>query len=195
MTRMTSGFCAAAALSCFATLGAQTPATSSSAGQRTSADSAKEITITGCLSKGADGKYVLSNAKADNPSATAGTSGSTTPAPATGTPSSGGTSTTGSASSSMNAATSWTLSGGTDLDKHVGHQVQVTGKAAMDSSMDHGRTPDTTASAAGTPATGAVGTSGSTATAATEEQRNKDSNANAPRLDVQSVKMIASTCS
>ena len=190
MTRLATGLCVAAALSC--ALNAQTPSTSATAGQRTSADSAREVSITGCLSKGADGKFVLNNAKLDNPTgATAGTSGSTTPAPATtpGTPSA----TAGAA----NTATSWALSGGTDLDKHVGHRIQVTGKTAMDSTMDH-RTPDTTAAAAaGTPAAGSAtptGTSGSTATAATEEQRNK-SNANQPRLEVQSVKMIAATCS
>ena len=29
------------------------------------------------------------------------------------------------------AAYVWTLAGGTDLDKHVGHKIQVTGKTAM----------------------------------------------------------------
>jgi hypothetical protein len=196
MTRLATGLCVAAALSC--ALNAQTPSTSTSAGQRTSADNAREVTITGCLSKGADGKYILTNAKLDNPAgATAGTSGSTTPTPAT-TP---GTS-TGAAASNM--ATSWALSGGTDLDKHVGHKIQVTGKAAAMDSMDH-RNPDTTEAAAGatpanpataaSPTASAVGTSGSTATAAAEEQRNKSANANQPRLDVSSVKMIAATCS
>jgi hypothetical protein len=181
MTRMATGLCVAAALS-VATLGAQTtpPATS---GQRSAtADAAKEVTITGCLSKGADGKYILNNAKQDNPAgATAGTSGTTNP-PTAGT----------AGSAAMKTATSWALQGGTDLDKHVGHQVQITGKPVMDS----GRTPDSTAAAAPAPATGAgtVGTSGSTATAAAEEQK-KDSKTNQPRLDVQSVKMIAATCS
>jgi hypothetical protein len=177
MTRMATGLCVAAALS-VATLGAQTPSTTT---QRT--DASKEITLTGCLSKGADGKYMLNNAKLDNPSgATAGTSGTTPPA--------GTTSERGGA---MNTASSWTLSGGTDLDKHVGHKIQVTGKAAMDSTMDH-RTPDSTAAAAGSAAAGTVGTSGSTATAAEEEQR-KGTKDTAPRLDVQSVKMVAATCS
>ena len=175
MTRMATGLCVAAALS-VATLGAQTPSTTN---QRS--DAAKEITLTGCLSKGADGKYMLTNAKADNPSsATAGTSGTTTPP----------TGTTSGTAGATTAASSWTLSGGTDLDKHVGHKIQVTGKAAMDPAMDH-RTPDTTA-AAGSAAAGTVGTSGSTATAA-EEQRKETKDA-APRLDVQSVKMIATTC-
>jgi hypothetical protein len=186
MTRMATGLCVAAALSFVASLGAQT-STSASAGQRTTSDAAKEITITGCLSKGADGKFILTNAKLDNPDgATAGTSGTTPPAT---TPS------TGSTAGTMNTATSWALSGGTDLDKHVGHKIQVTGKAAMDATMDRGRTPDSTAAAAGSAAAGAVGTTGSTATAAAEEQRNKDTHANQPRLEVQTVKMIAATCS
>ena len=37
----------------------------------------------------------------------------------------------------------WALAGGSDLDKHVGHKIQVTGKTAWDS-MDHGKTPETT---------------------------------------------------
>jgi hypothetical protein len=186
MTRMATGLCVAAALS-VATLSAQTPPPAT-AGQRTAtADAAKEVTLTGCLSKGADGKFVLNNAKLDNPaSATAGTSGTVTP------PTGSTAGTAGSAA--MNAATTWALSGGTDLDKHVGHKIQVTGKATMDPAMDHGRTPDTTAAAAGATAAGTVGTSGSTATAAAEEQR-KDMKANQPKLDVQSVKMIAATCS
>jgi hypothetical protein len=178
MTRMATGLCVAAALS-VATLGAQTPAPTTT--ERS--DAAKEITLTGCLSKGADGKYMLTNAKLDNPStATTGTSGTTTPP----------TSTPATTAGSMNTAASWTLSGGTDLDKHVGHKIQVTGKAAMDATMDH-RTPDSTAAAAGSAAAGTVGTSGSTATAA-EEQR-KETKDTAPRLDVSSVKMVAATCS
>lgn len=205
MTRVASGFCVAALLSSVVSLGAQTPTTSTASTQRASADTPRELTITGCLSKSADGRYILTNAKLDNPaSATAGTSGTSTtttspnPATTTGAPATAGTSTTtaGAASAATNVASSWALSGGTDLDKHVGHRIQVVGKAAMDTAMDRSRTPDTTTAAApGTPATGAVGTTGSTATAATEEQRNRDMNANQPRLDVQSVKMIAASCS
>jgi hypothetical protein len=196
MKRTAIGFCVAAALSCVATLGAQIPSTSTSADQRTpTTDKAKEISVTGCLSKGADGKYVLTSAKIDSPAdATAGTSGTTTP------PATAGT-TPSTPSATANAASTWALSGGSDLDKHVGHKVQITGKATMDSRM-----PDPTAAAAGSAATGSaatgavaagtVGTSGSTATAAAEEQRNKDTrSASQPQLDVQSVKMIAATCS
>ena len=185
MTRMATGLCVAAALS-VATLGAQTTPPATGEQRSATPDAAKEITVTGCVAKGADGKYILTNAKLDNPAGTtAGTSGTTNP------PTAG---TTGSAA--MNAATTWALSGGDDMDKHVGHRVQITGKPAMDSPMDRGRTPDSTAAEAHPPATGAgtVGTSGSTATAAAEEQK-KDSKTNQPTLDVQSVKMIAATCS
>jgi len=173
MTRLATGLCVAAALSC--ALNAQTPSTSTSAGQRTSADNAREVTITGCLSKGADGKYILTNAKLDNPAgATAGTSGSTTPTPAT-TP---GTS-TGAAASNM--ATSWALSGGTDLDKHVGHKIQVTGKTTWDPAMSHtsAASPDPTSTAGGAATT--AGTSGSRGMQ--------------PHLDVQSIKMVSTSCS
>ena len=183
MKRIASGFCVAAALS-VATLGAQTPTTSSSA---STADNKGEITVTGCLSKGADGKFVLNNAKIDSPAgATAGTSGSTTPSPTAGTST--------ASSPSANPAAAWTLTGGTDLDKHVGHKIQVTGKAAMDNSSASSRTPDPAGSTAGAAGAATVGTSGSTATAAAEEQRNKSATA-APALNVTSVKMVAATCS
>jgi hypothetical protein len=76
--------------------------------------------------------------------------------------------------------------GGSDLDKHVGHKVQITGKTSWDSTMSHG---STTTAAAGTAAT----TTGTTGTA--EEQRKGDAHGAEPRLDVQSVKMISSSCS
>jgi len=188
MKRTATGFCVAAAFGCIATLGAQTPTTP---GQRTPmADKAKEVTITGCLSKAADGKFTLTNARIDNP-----TSGSTA---TTGTSATAGTATTGTTAGTttpttpagQDAAMSWALAGGTDLDKHVGHKIQVTGRTAWDA-MDHSR-PDT-AAAAGTTST-SVGTSGTTTTAATEDQR-KEMRGDQPRLDVQSVKMVAPSCS
>ena len=80
MKRTATGLCVAVAFGCIATLGAQTPPP---AGQRTStADKAKEVTISGCLAKGADGKYTLTNARMDNPmagSTATGTSGTARP--------------------------------------------------------------------------------------------------------------------
>jgi hypothetical protein len=187
MKRTATGFCVAAVFGCIATLGAQTPPP---AGQRTAtSDKAREVTITGCLSKGADGKFMLTNARVDDPmggSTTTGTSGTTTAG------TTAGTTTPPAGTMNQAPAMSWALAGGTDLDKHVGHKVQVTGKTAW-TSMDHGKMPDTTTATAGTTA-GTVGTSGTTSTTATEEQR-KDPMADQPRVDVQSVKMIASTCS
>jgi len=197
MKRVTTGFCVAAAFGCIATLGAQTPTPPAPAAPRAPmTDKARDVTITGCLSKGADGKFVLQNARVDSP--TAGTSGTTatTPPPATpGTPATttGGTPATTTGTAGANAAAmSWALSGGTDLDKLVGQKVQVTGRTGWDGPMDHAKGPDSPA-AAGT-AAGTVGTSGTTSTAATEDQR-KDARADQPKLDVQSVKMIAPSCS
>ena len=189
MKRVATGFCVAAAFGCIATLGAQTPTPAAPAAPRAPmTDKARDVTITGCLSKGADGKYMLQNARVDSPTTT-GTSGTTaaTPPATTGAP---GATTTTAASNA--AAMSWALTGGTDLDKHVGHKIQVTGRTGWDGPMDHAKGPDTPA-AAGT-AAGTVGTSGTTSTAATEDQR-KDAHADQPKLDVQSVKMIAPSCS
>lgn len=193
MNRVTTGFCVAATLGCIATLGAQTstPPTSTGAAQRAPmADKARDVTITGCLSKGADGKFVLTNARIDNPTTTTGTSGTTATTP----PATAATPGTTTATAGANAAAmSWALTGGTDLDKHVGHQIQVTGRTGWEATMDHAKMPDTTAAAAGT-AAGTVGTSGTTTTATVEEMR-KDMHADQPKLDVQSVKMIAPSCS
>jgi hypothetical protein len=197
MKRTATSLCVAAAFGCIASLGAQTSTTSTTTGTPT-ADKARDVSITGCLNKGADGKYMLTNARMDSPmadrsattTATETTTAGTTTAGTTGT-----TTSTTSAAGAMNhdAAMSWMLAGGSDLDKHVGHKIQVTGRTSWENPMDHSRTPDTTTSAAGTTA-GTVGTSGSTTTTATEEQR-KDMRAGQPRLDVQSVKMIAASCS
>jgi hypothetical protein len=153
-------------------------------------EKARDVSVTGCLSKGADGKFTLTNARVDTP--TTGASSTTT------TPTTTPETTTATGTAGANAAAmSWALMGGTDLDKHVGHKIQVTGRSSWDGAMDHSRMPDTSAAAgttSGTTAAGTTGTSGTTATAASEEMR-KDTNANQPRLDVQSVKMIAPSCS
>jgi len=207
MKRTATGFCVAAAFASMATLGAQTSTTPTAAGQ-SAMDKSKDVSVTGCLSKGADGKYMLTNAMMDNSSASpsSSTAGSTTAGTTTAGTTTAGTTTgttagtagttagaTASAASSRTPAMSFMLAGGSDLDKHVGHKIQVTGKTNWDSSMDHGRSTASTPPAAGTTA-GTTGTSGTTATAATEEQR-KEMRADQPRLDVQSVKMIAPSCS
>ena len=187
MKRIATGFCVAAAFGSIATLGAQTPTPPAPAASRAPmTDKARDVTVTGCLAKGADGKFVLQNARVDSPTTTTGTSGTTATTP----PATPGTTT---ATAGANAAAmSWALTGGTDLDKHMGHKIQVTGRTGWDGPMDHAKGPDTPA-AAGT-AAGTAGTSGTTSTAATEDQR-KTSTADQPKLDVQSVKMIAPSCS
>jgi hypothetical protein len=199
MKRTVTGFCVAAAFGCIATLGAQTSTTSTTAGQRAPmADKAKDVTVTGCLAKAADGKFTLTNARVDNPagdpsSTTAGTStttaGTTTAGTTAGTTASTTTSTEGA---NRAAAIAFMLAGGSDLEKHVGHKIQVTGRTEWNNPMDRSRTPETSTSAAGTTA-GTVGTTGTTTTAATEER--KDMRVDQPRLDVQSIKMISPSCS
>jgi len=104
MKRTATGFCVAAAFGCIAMLGAQTSTTPTTAGQ-SAMDKSRDVTITGCLSKGADGNYMLNNAMMmDHAGAGMG----------------------GGAAMPTGAPMSYMLSGGT-LKPHVGHKVEVTG--------------------------------------------------------------------
>src|SRR5258708_7358685 len=82
MNNQTAAFCVAAAFGCIATLGAQTPTSTTSGQSNTMRNTpAKDVTVTGCLAKGADGRFVLNNAKLDDQmsgSTTEGSPGSTT---------------------------------------------------------------------------------------------------------------------
>jgi hypothetical protein len=185
MKQKTTAFCVAAAFGCIATLGAQTPTSTTSSQSNTMRSTpAHDVTVTGCLAKGADGRFVLNNAKMDDQmssSTAAGTTAGTT----AGTPAS---------KTNMPAATTWMLGGGSDLDKHLGHKIQVTGKTSWDGSTPPGATAGGT-STTGTPTT--AGTTGS-ATTSGEQRTTSESDskaANQPRLDVQSIKMIAASCS
>ncbi len=225
MTRTFTGLCVAAAFGMVASLGAQTTATSTPSQRSHSAMSnssrGDEVTVTGCLEKGADGNYILTNARFDRGAAgayqgatgaTSGTSGTTT-----GTSTTAGT-TTGSSSGSMSGTTStsrsgeagtgttFRLEGGKNLDKHVGHRIQVTGREEHSSSSasNYGSSSGTTGSTAGTTGstTGTTaGTTGSTAATGTTAQTGSmhhgemGTSASAPRLDVKSVKMISTSCS
>ena len=104
-----------------ASLGAQT-GTSTPA---SSASDRENITVTGCLQKDASGGYVLTNAHIDKttiPGASSTTSSSSATSGTTGT---AGT----SASSSSSMGVTFKLEGSAaELDKHVGHKIQVTGK-------------------------------------------------------------------
>ena len=182
MTR-TAALSFAAAVGFAATLAAQTT-TSTTTQQRDRMTGDKhEVTITGCLSKGADGNYMLTNASEDKSTTTT----------------TGTTGTTEATESKPGAKTmTWKLEGGNDLDRHVGHKIQVTGRTDWKDSMDRNR-PDTTEPPPTNPPT-TTGTSGTTTTGTTtaaEPQRRPSTttDANQPKLDVTSVKMISSSCS
>ncbi len=205
MKRTVTALCFAAAFG-FATLGAQTTTTTPNQRSAMNDKAAHEVTITGCLAKDPSGSgFMLTNAHVDTNMASSTTgAGATTTAGTT-----GATTTNPSGSSMSNApATTWTLMGGNDLDRHVGHKIQVTGKTSWDGAS---HSPSSTASAAGagttavtanpdptTTTAGAAGTTGTTGTLE-EEQRTKNRDRGKtmehPHLDVQSVKMISTSCS
>jgi len=179
MKRTATGLGIAAAVACAVTLGAQT---STSSAQRTSSttDKAKEVTVTGCLAKDTSGSgFMLNNAKMDNNASSTTTTSGTTTAGTTGATTSG---TNANAAMSNGPAMNWMLSGGNDLDKHVGHKIAVTGKTTWDSSMNH------TSAASPDPTTTAGATAGTTGT-------REGSRGMQPHLDVESIKMISTSCS
>lgn len=124
------------------------------------------VTVTGCLKAGDQpGTFVLSNAKWDDKK------GATPATPAT--PPSGAATGTAGSPAGMADTIKLSASGSTKLSEHVGHTIQVTGK--IDSSR-----PSTT----GTSGTGAG--AGAGASSASRPQQT---------LNVDSVKMVSSTCS
>ena len=191
MTR-TTVLSLAAAFGFAATLAAQTTTSTTTPQRDRMSDSKNEVTITGCLSRGADGKYMLTNAYMDKAGTTTTTAGSTTTA-----------GTTGSATTPARSehAMTWRLEGGNDLDRHVGHKIQVTGHTDWKGSMDHSR-PDTSEPAptltspptTTNPPTTAPTTTGTSGTLE-PQRRATTTDATQPKLDVTSVKMIASSCS
>ena len=213
MTRTVTGLFVAAALGFAVSVGAQ----STSTDQRYGSDkAARDVTVTGCLSKGAEGGFTLTNARMDSSASAAGSPSTTTASGTTGTTATTTTGTTGttasttagapSTPSASNAASAgasaapvtFMLSGGQDLDRHVGHRIQVTGRTTWDPSMDRTRrdesaaagttTATTTATTASTPAT----TTSSPAT--TTGTSGSMTSSNQPRLEVQSIKMVSTNC-
>jgi hypothetical protein len=163
MSRTVIGMCMAAAFG-VATLAAQSTATSTA---QTTMSKSDNITVSGCLQKDARGGFVLNNAQIDT--STDKSSSSYGSSSTTGTTGSATTSTTASAS-----ASTWNLEGSSsDLEEHIGHKIQVTGKEKP------AAPPETGATTTGT--TGTTGTS-----TAMDHSRS---------LDVKSVKMVASSCS
>jgi len=158
MTR-TTALSFATAIGFAATLVAQTTGSTPTQQRDRMTNDKHDVTITGCLSKGADGNYMLTNATEDkSTTTTTGTTGTTA----------------AEASKSASKAMTWKLEGGSDLDRHVGHKIQVTGKTEWKDSMRPG-----TSSAEPPTSTGTTGTT----------------SANEPKLDVSSVKMVSSSCS
>jgi hypothetical protein len=188
MLKKRTGLGLAIALGGAVSLSAQSATTT--APQSPTASDANELNIVGCVSKSADGGFVLTNARVEP--ATPGTAGA-----AATTTSGGGTTTTGTsgsaatrptepAGSGTSGMTTWALKGGSDLEKHIGHKVQVTGRAEAHQS----NAPASTSSSATSPssATGRTGATGSaSATDVSDEAHTR-------ALDVQSIKMLATRC-
>src|SRR5262245_10005736 len=153
-----AGCTLAAALALTASIGAQT-ATSTDA-QRMKDASTRDLIVVGCVTKGADGKYMLTNARMDMGADRART--------ATGTVGTLPTNTAEALEGNMGSAMTWLLQGA-DLDKHIGHQVQVTGRSASSAGSSMTTTGTATGAPTATTTTGATTTSttGTTTTGAT----------------------------
>jgi hypothetical protein len=169
MTRTSAGLSLAAAIAFTAALGAQTTTTTTSQ-SKSSMDHDQNISVTGCLERDANGVFSLSNARIDpNPATTT----ATTTAGTTATGTTGTTMPAGEAGSSV--ARTWKLEGSSsELERHVGHKITVTGH-------------EKSSSAATSTTTGTTATTGTT----TEERHSMPER----RIDVQSVKMLSSGCS
>lgn len=187
MTRTTTGLCIAAALGFAVSVGAQsTTTTTPQTDQRTATHgdrSSREVTVTGCLARGADGTFMLNNARDESSAGATTTTGApptTTGGAATGTTGSTAGSTAAEPSGRSRAmgqeAMAWKLEGGKDLERHVGHEIQVTGRTDWNEHSMSGSSTTT-------------GTAGSASSATTTEK-----GMNEPKLEVSSVKMIASSC-
>jgi hypothetical protein len=146
-------------------LGAQTTSTTTTTTDRQTtpasrSDKGREITVTGCLAREGDGQFVLNHARVGDASSTS----TTTTTGTTGTTGSSTVGTTAAEPAANAAAMSWKLEGGKDLERHVGHTIQVTGRTEWSD-----RNATSTASTTTTKADGA-------------------------RLDVSSIKMVSSSC-
>ena len=147
----------------------QTPGTTSSASSQRSA-SANTITVEGCIQRG-------TGSSTAGATGTAGSSGDAfilaNAMKSTGT--SGSSSGSSSSSSASGMASSYRLDAdASKLSPHVGHKVEITG--TLESSMS--------SSSSSSPSSGAAG--GATSSAS--------STASAPRLKVDNVKMVSTTC-
>jgi hypothetical protein len=159
--------------------------------------------LTGCVQKGADGNFTLSNVQADASSATGagrptGTAGAGTPGAAGATPgATPGAAGAGAGAGANAGSTTWNLRGGTDLATHVGHRVEVTGRSGAAAGASSAGRPDaaTPGATAGAPgATAANPDAAANRPAAGAAASGSANMSNARTLEVQSVRMIAQTC-
>lgn len=132
MNAVKTGLSIAAAFGLAATLGAQAP--TSTASRPMTSDKDHDVTITGCLSKGAM-DFTLTNARLDTEKSATTTGSTSSTATATGT----------TGSSVPAGPPTWKLKGDNDLEKHIGHKITVTGKTAWDASHSASSTSTTAA--------------------------------------------------
>jgi len=183
MTRTATGLGIAAALGFAVATGAQpptttTPTTTSPQTTTSRSDKDHEISVTGCLARAGDGTFMLNNAhmanSMDKPTAstttgattTTGTTGSSTVGATAAEPATPETTTDRAGAMSKGAAMSWKLEGGKDLERHVGHTIQVTGRTDWN---EH-------------------------AAAATSSSATTTTSSSGARLDVSSIKMVSASC-
>ena len=197
MKRAAFGLCMATAFAAsLAAQAQQPPATTPQPASpaQTTAAAPGEMNLTGCLAKGADGGFTLTNVQQASATASGGSGAAPAGAGATSTPSPSGAGAAGgpsaaagasssgaSASASAGPSATWMLRGG-DLAAHVGHRITVTGKAAPSSASG------------ATSTTGAAGAAGATTDPAASRPAATSGTSSARTLEVSSVKMVSATC-
>jgi hypothetical protein len=199
MTHRITGLSVAAAIAFSVSLAAQSStSTATPQGTVISDKAGHDVTVIGCVAKTADGRFMLTNATIEPaaPNATTATTGTaSTGATTAGATTAGTTSPTTPAVGAMNTLMTWTLAGGSDLDKHLGHKIQVMGLTTWDASKP---APAAPMPAATTGTTGATTTSGTATTAGTTTAGATADNSttiiNRPSVDVRTVKMLSASC-
>jgi hypothetical protein len=172
MTSKATGTGLAVVLGCVMSVGAQQRPNAPPGVQNAANNPTDQIKATGCLSKDTSGKFVLSGASIE----VAPWSAPNAPAAKSAT-----------APGALPSKTAFVLQNGVNLDQHVSHKIEVTGKVAPASANVAPDSPDIVvpppqAEPAGRGAAGAGRAGGTTRTYL-------------PALTVQSVKMIATSCS
>lgn len=172
MKHTTSTLCVAVACAIGVSVGAQsrTAAPPNTSQPAATERETGEITVSGCLRRGDDGKFVVANVDQDDrginqPGATDKPGNAPTAPPPS------------------KVVKNWWLEGGAALDKHVGHRIQVTGTVATDQTD----APPSMSSGADAAARGTAGASGTMGDV-------KDSAHGAGRLNVKAVKPLTGGC-